>query len=178
MLLVVKLMRDKIVWTLPLLLACLVQAGCESGHQRPAKIYIPDGYVGWVRIEYGVPSAPKLPTDFFGPWEYQRFPPTGLLQTSSELSDGAASADYFYYSGDSLKPLAAELINGGIVSGCFRKPDGAALERKFGTFFVGTKEAYEKHKQELERFRKSDCQYVINSLDELPKVGNLGASAR
>jgi hypothetical protein len=173
-------MRDKILWTryLPLLIACLTLAACESEHQRPAKVYIPDGYVGWVRIEYGVPNAPRLKTDFFGPWEYQKFPPTGLLQTSSELKDGAASADYSYYSGDNLKPLGNEFVNGGIISGCFRKPDGAPLERKFDTFFVGPAAEYEKHKQELERFRKSDCQYVVGSMDELPQVGNLATAAR
>jgi hypothetical protein len=175
-------MREKILWKvcLPLLLACLMLAACESesDHRRPAKVYIPDGYVGWVRIEYDVPNAARLKTDFFGPWEYQKFPPNGLLQTSSELKDGAASADYFYYSGDNLKPLANEFINGGIIGGCFRKPDGAPLEKKFGTFFVGPKAEYEKHKQELERFRKSDCEYIVSSMDELPKVGNLATAAR
>jgi len=173
-------MRKKILWKryLPLLLTCLIHAGCDDGHKRPAKIYIPDGYVGWVRIEYGVPNAPKLKRDLLGPLEYQRFPPSGLLQTSSKLGDGAASADFFYYSGDSLKPLPDEFINGGVISGLIKKPDGAPLEQKFGTFFVGPKPEYEKHKQELERFRKGEYQYVISSMDELPKVGNLGPAAR
>lgn len=36
--------------------------GCERGHRRPAKVYIPGGYIGWVRIEYGVQGVPKLDT--------------------------------------------------------------------------------------------------------------------
>ena len=177
--LLMKVMRIQSLWRLDLLLllALLSQVGCEAEHQRPANIYIPDGYVGWVRIEYGVPNAPKLQRDYFGPWEYQRFPPSGLLQNSSELYDGAASENYFYYSGSNIKRLPDALINGGIISWCVRKPDGSRLERNFITYFVGPKEEYEKHEQELERLRKGDCQYVTSSLDELPKVGNLSGRA-
>ena len=146
---------------------------CEHEHRRPAKVYIPDGYVGWVRIEYGVEGAPELERDFFGPWEYQLFPPSGLLRTSSALHDGAATVDYFYGSGNDAKPLSHEMVNGGIISWCVKKPDGSRLERHFLTYFVGPKEEYEKHKHELERFRRSECHYVIESLDDLPKVGNL-----
>src|SRR5437868_933559 len=111
------------------MLSLLSLAGCEAEHQRPAKVYIPDGYVGWVRIEYGVQGAPELQTDFFGPWEYQWFPASGLLQTSSPLRDGAASVNYFYYSGNETKPLAYEMVNGGLISWCAKKSDGTPLER-------------------------------------------------
>ena len=65
-----------------ILLLLLTQVACEEEHQRPANIYIPDGYIGWVRIEYGVPNTAELKRDFIGPWEYQRFPPSGLLTIS------------------------------------------------------------------------------------------------
>jgi hypothetical protein len=160
-----------------LLLILLLTPGltaCEDDGRRPAKIYIPDGYVGWVRIEYGVKGAPPLETDTFGPWEYQRFPPAGLLQTSSILRDGAASAETYYYHADgTLKNLPREMEHGGIISWCVKKPDGSRLERNFITYFIGPEDEYEKHKNELEQFRKDDCRYVMNSLDDLPKVGNL-----
>lgn len=159
--------------TLLLVVLLLSAAGCEGEHRRPAEIYFPDGYVGWVRIEYGVPGAPALKRDFFGPMEYQRFPKSGLIQTSSKLYDGAASVHYYYYSDHDEKPLPYEMVNGGVISWCVKKPDGTRLDREFLTDFVGPKEEYEKHKHELERFRKGDCDYVINSLEDLPKVGNL-----
>ncbi len=115
--------------TILLLILLLSTAACEREHRRPAEIYFPDGYVGWVRIEYGVPGAPALQRDFFGPMEYQRFPPSGLLQTSSELYDGAASVRYYYYSNHDEKPLPYEMVNGGIISWCVKKPDGSRLER-------------------------------------------------
>lgn len=167
-----KIRKHRTVYLL-LTLILLSAAGCEAEHRRPANIYIPEGYVGWVRIEYGVQGAPELETDFLGPWEYQRYPPSGLLQTSSPLRDGAATVNYFYYSDSDDKPLPDEMINGGIISWCVAGPDGARLDRDFLTFFVGPAEEYEKHKQELERFKKDDCRYVINSLEDLPKVGNL-----
>jgi hypothetical protein len=160
-----------------LVLICLSLARCEEEHQRPANIYVPDGYVGWLRIEYGVAGKPELKTDFIGPWEYQWFPASGLLQTSSPLRDGAATANYFYYSGNQTRPLPYDMVNGGIISWCVRKPDGSRLERNFVTFFVGPKEEYEKHKHELERFKRDDCRYVLNSLDDLPKVQNLAAKS-
>ena len=154
-------------------LILLSTAGCEHGGRRPANIYIPDGYVGWVRIEYGVEGTAALERDFFGPWEYQRFPPSGLLQTSSELQHGAASANYFYYSARGEQQLTTKMIHGGVITWCVARPDGERLERDFMTFFVGPKEEYEKHKQELEQFSKGDCKYVVNSLEDLPKPGNL-----
>lgn len=169
-----KLVYKRILLSILLLMPGL--AACDEDGRRPAKIYIPDGYVGWVRIEYGVASAPRLKTDTFGPWEYQRFPPSGLLQTSSMLLDGAASADtYFYQEDGTLKELPRDMEHGGIISRCVRKPDGSRLERDFITYFIGPEDEYEKHKNELEQFRKEDCRYVVNSLDDLPKVGNLHA---
>ena len=61
------------------------------------------------------------------------------------------------------------------ISWCVKKPDGSRLEREFLTFFVGPQEEYEKHKHEMERLRKGDCDYVVANLEELPKVGNLSS---
>jgi hypothetical protein len=154
--------------------------GCsDHGGRKPAKIYIPEGYIGWVRIEYGVPDTPELERDWWGPWEYQKFPPSGLLQTSSTLGHGAASADSFYYSEDGItKAIPREMEHGGIISWCVRKQDGTRHDREFITYFIGPETEYEKRKHELEKFRKDDCQYVINSLDELPKVGSVSNSSQ
>lgn len=156
---------------------CLSLAGCEEEHRRPAMVYVPDGYVGWLRIEYGVPGKPELKTDFFGPWEYQWFPASGLLQTSSLLRDGAATVNYFYYSGNQTRPVRDDMVNGGVISWCVKKPNGSKLNRDFLTFFVGPKQEYEKHKHELERFNTGECRYVVNSLDDLPKPQNLAAGS-
>jgi Family of unknown function (DUF6843) len=151
----------------------LFVASCDSPHREPSKHYIPDGYVGWLRVEYDVPDAPSIPSDLFDSWEHYKYPPSGLLQTSSKLYGGAASAEYFYYAGDELKPLPESMNHGGIISWCVKRSDGSRLEREFITFFVGPEEVYEKQKSDLEQFRQGDCRYILNSLDALPKVGNL-----
>ena len=160
---------------LTLLLTCIFMssASCDSDHRMPAKIYIPDGYVGWVRIEYGVKGTPEQESHFFEHIEYQRFPSSGLLQTSTPLKQGAASAAYFSYSGASIKPLSEHMIQGGTISWCVRKPDGSRLDVQFVTFFVGSKEEYGKRKQEFERLKVGDCRYVVNSIKDLPKVGSI-----
>ena len=162
---------------LTLLLAYIVvlSAGCESEHRMPAKIYIPEGYIGWVRIEYGVKGTPEQESHFFEHIEYQRFPPSGLLQTSTTLKQGAASAEYFSYAGSGIKPLSENLIHGGTISWCVKKPDGSRLDVEFDTFFVGPNEDYEQHKQELLKLKVGDCNYVVNSIDDLPKVGNVNS---
>ncbi|HWT01979.1 MAG TPA: hypothetical protein VN256_17150 [Pyrinomonadaceae bacterium] len=152
-------------------------AGCVTcgDHREPSKHYIPAGYVGWVRVEYGVAGAPSIPSDWFGPWEHFTYPPSGLLQTSSYLYQGGATMEFYYYSDDHLTPLPENMNHGGVISWCVRRPDGSRLEREFLTFFIGAKEVYEKHKHELEQLRKGDCEYVIKSLDDLPKVRNISA---
>ena len=173
-------MRQRTLWKyyLPLLLACLIQPACDDSPKRPAHIQIPDGYIGWVRIELGVPNTPKLQTD--GNWEIQRVPPSGLLQTASEPLDmnAVAPVDYSYYSGDKLKVLPDGFISVGVVGGCFKKSNGERFKQKFVTFFVGPKADYEKRKQELDQYRRGDCEYVVNNLDDLPKVGNVASAAR
>lgn len=40
-------------------------AACgHSGARRPTNVYFPEGYIGWVRIEYGVPGKPALPEEW------------------------------------------------------------------------------------------------------------------
>lgn len=161
---------SRIVITLTLLAGL---SGCDTPHREPSKHYIPAGYIGWVRVEYGVAGAPAIASDWFGSWEHYKYPASGLLQTSSALYQGAATAEYYYYSGERLTPLPEDMRHGGGISWCFRKPDGSRLEREFLLSFIGPEAVYEKHRHELEQFRVGDCRYVIKSLDDLPKAENI-----
>ena len=70
------------------------------GPERPrARILLPDGFVGWTRLEYGVTGAPPLPVD--AGVVILKYPASGVLQTSTNDGDDVVGAeDVFYYSGD------------------------------------------------------------------------------
>src|ERR1035438_4511752 len=64
-----------------LLLAGLVLlSACRSGSRREVWM-IPEGYVGWLRLDYGVEGALPLPIE--KGYYVVRFTRTGRLQTSS-----------------------------------------------------------------------------------------------
>lgn len=61
-------------------IALLSFTSCASDSRRELWI-IPEGYVGWLKLEYSIPGAPPLP--FQDGKLVVRFPRTGQLQTSS-----------------------------------------------------------------------------------------------
>src|SRR5882762_10877495 len=73
----------------------LISVGCGGVDNRKA-VYISEGYYGWVRIEYGVTGAPKLPAASFFGSDYPSFSSSGLLQTSSELKREVDSVEIYY----------------------------------------------------------------------------------
>jgi len=152
----------------------VIVVGCQDhmdNYRRPAIYYIPEGYIGWVRVDYNIKDAPELPRE--GVSQIFKIPPSGLLQTSSELKQGAATAEYFYYSGDSVRPMAEEDARGGLISWVVKNADGSHTDRQFLYFFVGSRKEYEKHKHEIARLKVDDFWHVVRSENDLPKVGNL-----
>src|SRR5687768_18524256 len=72
---------------LKLLLVALVAAlpGCSGSwlytpDRPPEKILLPDGFVGWTRLDYGVEGAPPLARD--GEYVVIRYPEQGHVSTS------------------------------------------------------------------------------------------------
>src|SRR6185436_15204484 len=76
----------------------LMVTSCEK-QRRPSRYLIPEGYVGWVQINFGVENAPEIPIED-GHFLFI-FPSAGLIETSSEIQYGSATDDYYYYSGNS-----------------------------------------------------------------------------
>ena len=109
-------------------------------HRRPAsRFLIPSGYVGWVSIEYHVASAPLLPRD--GKYSLVRLDKSGALQTSSDLPEGWAHDQFFYYSGTSRQALSnAGWCKGGMIWG---EVIAAGDHRgKVQKFFVGSEDRF------------------------------------
>ncbi len=119
---------------------------------RPAVRYlIPDGYVGWVRIDYGINAAhapgygveralalPKRDGVIVA-----EFPPSGHLVTSSEMEFGSAADQYFYSSATKLTPLSQAKGSQMVWNKINGRLGGAASQTEI--FFVGSEADYMKY---------------------------------
>jgi hypothetical protein len=89
-----KFARFSYIW---LIFFCGVSSsvGCADT-RRPERLLIPQGYTGWVRVDYEVKGAPALPRE--NNHTLTTIPANGYLKTSSPLETGASSNDeYFFY---------------------------------------------------------------------------------
>jgi uncharacterized protein DUF6843 len=116
-------------------LALWLGASTRPSTHRSSPFLIPEGYTGWVRIEFEVRSAPPLPTE--GGQYVFTIPSDGVLRTPSAEQYGWAKDQYYYYSAQGVRGLSdsgpAELIWGKINGQEF----GATRERKYEEFFGG-----------------------------------------
>ena len=112
----------------------------RSSTQRSLRFLIPEGYSGWVRVEFEIPGALPLPQD--GGQTVVKIPSSGSLKTSSPEQYGWAKDSYAFYSSNSVQPLpdsgAGRLIWGKING----EASGSSGKRKYEEFFVGTQEQF------------------------------------
>ena len=128
------------------IVACANVFGADLGSSRPAvKYVIPDGYVGWLRIDYGVSESRAmqygvtriLPLPVEDGAVVAQFPPSGYLVTSTRMDDGWAKDEYFYSANGVRKPLS-QAHDTGMV---WNKANGA----NYTFFFIGTSADYQKY---------------------------------
>jgi len=103
-----------------------------------SKFLIPDGYVGWLRVEHDVECASPVPVE--NGTSIFRFTATNVLETSSPMPEAAAERRYVYYSTDgSERDLAADYRNGnGMI---WRETPGSrGGKMRMFMFFVGSEE--------------------------------------
>jgi hypothetical protein len=107
---------------------------------RSFRFLIPEGYRGWVHVEFEIPGLPPLPME--GGQIVIKIPPSGILRTSSPEQYGWARDTYVFYSNASLQPIPdsgpARLIWGKING----EETGSSGKRKYEEFFVGTEQQY------------------------------------
>ena len=126
-------------------------AGARHSGRHPSRFLIPEGYVGWVRVEFEVSGAPPVPLEG---GEYQfKLPASGVLRTSSTEEFGWAKDRYFYYSGKETRPLPDSGAEGtrfiwGNING---EGSGVQGKRKYEEFFVGTEQQFKQHMMGEER---------------------------
>lgn len=132
--------------TLVLVIAAVawIKLNVSNSHTRSAPrafhFLIPDGYTGWVRIEFEIAGAPPLPTQ--SGRTLIKIPPSGTLKTSSTEQYGPANDDYASYSNDAVRPLAdsgPQKRVWGKITGELQGPTG---KRTYEEFFVGSEQQF------------------------------------
>jgi hypothetical protein len=107
---------------------------------RSLQFQIPEGYSGWVHVEFETPGAPPLPQE--AGQTVVKIPPSGALKTSSPEQYGWARDSYAFYSGRSVRPIpdsgAGKLIWGKING----EASGSSGKRTYEEFFVGTQQQF------------------------------------
>lgn len=100
-----------------LALSLFIALMLQLDYGRPkANIWIlPDGCVGWVQVDYGVPGAPALPIeDGYG---VVRVPLGGWLQTSSAVVASPSREQYWYERGGRRVPGPLPIAGGTMQTG-------------------------------------------------------------
>ncbi len=132
------------ICSLALLLGLAVWLAIDARHsiRHSSRFLIPEGYVGWVRVEFQVNGAPPLPVE--GGEYLFKFPPSGLLRTSSSEEYGWAKDHYFYYSEKGTRILPDTSVGGGgLIWGKINgEASGPQGKRKYEEFFVGTERQF------------------------------------
>jgi hypothetical protein len=104
------------------------------------RFLIPEGYWGWVRVEFEVPNEPLLPQE--RGQTVLKIPPSGVLKTSSPEQYGWAKDSYSYYSGAGERPLP-DSGHGSVIWGKMNGAEsGSSGKREYEEFFVGTEQQY------------------------------------
>ena len=141
----------------------LNSAACHGRERRSNRYLIPEGYVGWLRINYRIKEA--SPTPLEDGYNLFRFPDSGLMNTSSKGEEGFATDEYCYYldSKRSAIPLSAInlLVWGGVAFGS--KTVSGQEPSSYEEFFVGTREQYE---QIGIKCKDSDLNPVIGPIEK------------
>jgi hypothetical protein len=115
----------------------------HDASSHPSRFMVPEGYVGWILLEYDAKGTPAPPDDLSE--RIFRFPDDGRLRTPSPGPESGADDEYLFYSSDgSTRPIPMTYGQGtGMIWGKYEGFIGG-VKHLFG-FFVGTKEQYKKY---------------------------------
>ncbi len=123
----------------------LLLAGGQEKRRLPYRYLIPEGYVGWVRIDFNVENAPPLPIE--DGYYLLKIPRNGRLKTSSQPME-VKGVQYYYFSESARYQLESSTLSDTCM---VRDPflagvtDGST-SKLFRYLFVGPESLYEKHR--------------------------------
>ena len=131
----------------------------------PYRFLIPEGYVGWIRVDFDVSGAPPVPIE--GGFYIFKFSESGRLQTSSGDVVDSRRNEFFYYSTEGkyrlhdTGPIEQRLVQqemSGPGPGHI-----APVPNRYRYFFIGPADVFH-------RYQTSDTRLLPHEVDG-PKVG-------
>jgi hypothetical protein len=132
----------------------------------PYRFLIPEGYVGWIRVDFDVPGALELPVE--DGYYIFKFSESGRLETSSSDIVESRRNQFFYYSGGLKYQLEIGApIHRRLVQDEFSGPGQghpAPVPNRYRYIFIGPRAVFE-------RYQASDKQRTPKEADGYPKVG-------
>ncbi len=117
-----------------------MQKSSQHSTRVSSRFLIPEGYTGWVRVEFDMKDAPPLPVE--NGQYVLKIPATGALRTSSPEQYGWAKDSYFFYSAtgsQQIRDSGPDSLIWGKING---EASGVSGIRKYEEFFVGTKQQF------------------------------------
>lgn len=159
--------RAQWITTLSLLFIFLwANALAQTQKILPYRFLIPEGYVGWIRVDFNVPGAPPLPIE--DNFYIFKFSESGRLQTSSSDVVESRRNEFLYYSTDGTYPLKLfGPFEERMVRGEFSGPGPghpAPVPSHYRYIFIGPKDVFDK-------YQASDKRLSPHEPDGYPKVG-------
>lgn len=118
----------------------VARSNANNSTPRSFHFLIPEGYTGWVRIEFEVSGEPSLPTQ--SGHTLVKIPLSGTLKTSSSEQYGPANDDYAFYSNDAVRSLPDSGPGKRVWGKITGELQGPAGKRKYEEFFVGTEQQF------------------------------------
>jgi hypothetical protein len=121
-------------------LAAWIASTARSSTHRSSRFLIPEGYTGWIRIEFEVQGAPPLPIE--NDQYVLKIPANGMLRTSSPEQYGWANDHYYYYSAETVRAIPDSGQSAMIWGKINGEASGSSGKRKYEEFFVGTNQQF------------------------------------
>lgn len=151
---------------IPPLVASTLGQGRTQARTFPYRFLIPEGYVGWIRIDFDVKGASEIPIE--DGFYIFKVPETGRLQTSSSDVVDSVRNQFFYYSaGTQYRIRLGGPLEGRLVQEEFSGPGSGHLPpvpNHYRYIFIGPLSAFE-------RYRATDPKARLTESDGYPKVG-------
>jgi hypothetical protein len=140
--------------------------GQKPDGTQPYRFLIPEGYVGWVRVDFDVVGASELPIE--DGYYVFKFPKSGRLQTSSSDLIESRRNQFFYYSDKGRYLIkAGGPVDTRLVQEEFSGPGPGHLPpvpNRYRYIFIGPTTAFESQ-------RAIDTKLRPKELDGYPRVG-------